>query len=308
MKKGFWFVVLGAMQWATLPLFSRFVYANGSDPLTAAAFRGYIASAIFLIWFLCKGKLKGVTLREIPFYLCYGIFGVGGTFVFYMIAIDLLSTSMASMLLYTAPAFVIIFSRIFFGDPITKIKLAGLLCTLGGCFLVVRGYDFSSFSGNLTGILIGLASGICYSMVTILGRIANKKHDSTTNTGLMTMLGSLMFLFIKPPWTLSMPTLPLWGGYAGLAVIGSIGAYLAYLKGLSSGLDGGLASMTATLEPVLATTLGVLVLGDPIEIWQIAGIAVVLCGIGLPLFWKGSGTDAQPACKAPESNQDAITP
>ncbi len=297
MRKGVLFVLLGAAMWATLPIFSRYVYSNGSDPVTAAAWRAYLAAGIFLVWFLADGTLKKLCWKELPFYLLYGVVGVGGTFLFYMLAVERLSTAMAAMLLYTAPAFVILLNRIFYREPITKTKLIALLCTFGGCFLVVRGYDPAALFASGGGILIGLLSGVSYSMVTVLGRAAGRKHDSRTNAGLMILFGSLIFLFLRPPWELTAPSAPLWLGYAGLALIGSVGAYLAYLRGLSCGLEGGVASITATAEPVIATLLGVLCFGDLLEIWQVLGIAVVFTGVALPMLYgsitRNSANSAQ---------------
>lgn len=284
MKKGVLFVLLGALLWGTLPAFTRLAYLHGSDPLTAAAWRAYLAAGVFFVWFLCDGTFRSIKWKEIPFYMLYGLVGVGGTFVFYMIAVERLSTAMAAMLLYTAPAFVILLNRLFYKEPITRVKIIALLCTFGGCFLVVRGYDPAAFQASIGSIVIGLLAGISYSMVTVLGHIAQRKHDSRTNAGLMILFGALVFLFIRPPWKLSAPTLPLWGAYAGIALLGSIFAYLAYLKGLSSGLDGGIASIAATAEPVIATLLGVLLFKDVLEGLQIFGMLIVLGGVMLPML------------------------
>lgn len=286
MKKGVLLILLSALLWGTLPVFSRLVYANGSDPVTAAAWRAYIASAVFLIWFLMDGTLKKLKLHEIPFYSLYGLTGVGGTFLFYMMAIERLSIAMAAMLLYTAPAFVILLNRIFYKEPVTRVKILALCATFGGCFLVVRGYDPAAFTANLGGLLIGLLSGICYSMVTVLGRKAASLHDSRTNAGLMILFGACIFLFLRPPWRLTLPALPLLGGYMGLALLGSVFAYLAYLRGMAQGIEGGIASIIATAEPVIATLLGMLVYGDKLEIWQVLGMVIVFAGILLPLYGK----------------------
>ncbi len=273
--------MLGAAFWGTLPLFSRYAYANGADPVTAAAWRAYMSAGIFALWFLLDGTFKRLRLRQLPFYFVYGVCGVGGTFLFYMLAIERLSTAMAVMLLYTAPAFVIVFSRVFYGERITKKKIVALLATAIGCFFVVRAYDAAAFAANFTGIVIGLLSGICYSMVTILGRKAQQMHEARTNAGLMMIFGMLAFLFLRPPWRLSAPTQPQWLAFAGLALFGSVLAYISYLCGLSLGVDGGTASLIATAEPVIATALGALVYGDTLEVLQILGMGIVLAGVAL---------------------------
>ncbi len=284
MKKGYFYVLLAAVLWGTLPLACRFIYAFGASSLNSAAARAYIAAIIFCVIFLVKGYFKKIKLSFIPFYLLYGIVGVGGTFLFYMMAVERLSTAMASILLYTAPAFVIIFSRIFYKEKITPTKLFSLLGTFLGLALVVRIYDISSFVGNIPSILIGILSGICYSLVTVLGRIAKTKAPAFMNSGLMIIFGALIFLPLAPVHTIEPDNLWLLSGYIYLAVFGSVLPYMFYLKGIQGGIDGGYASIIATIEPVVATVLCAAVFQERIELLQIVGIFIVLASITCAMF------------------------
>lgn len=282
---GLIYVILGASLWGTLPVFSRLAYAAGSTAVTAAAMRAYLAALLSLAWLFVQRNQWHLSIRDFPFYLLYGATGIGGTFLFYMMAIERVSTAMAVILLYTGPAFVILISRLAFGEPITRAKASALACTFAGSILVVRGYDPASLAASWSGILIGLASGLCYSMTTVLGRMARQKNTSTINASLMLVFGALVFLPINPPWKIPLPTPVLWLNYLALAILGSVLAYAFYLKGLSTGLDGGVASLAATIEPVLATLLGALVFNDRLEPLQMLGVAVVLTGIVLPILW-----------------------
>ncbi|MBO4317002.1 MAG: EamA family transporter [Mailhella sp.] len=287
MKKtliGIAFVLLAAAMWGTLPTFSRLAYAEGSDPYTAAAMRAYLASLVFLVWLGTNGTLRRLQVREIGFYFIYGLAGVSGTFLFYMIAVEKLSTAMAAMLLYTGPSFVIVFSRIFYKERITRAKLAALVCTAIGCALVLRLYAPGGGADPL-GVFIGLCSGLSYSMVTVLGKkAAGYRHDSITNAGLMIVFGTLVFFFIRPPWKITVPTISLGIDYLGLALFGSVFAYIAYLKGLGSGLEGGIASITASIEPVMATVISAAVFGDVLEWQQALGMGIVLFGVSIPIL------------------------
>ena len=279
MKKGYLYVLLSAFLWGTLPVFCRLAYSMGADSLSAAGARSYLAALIFLITFLFKGTFKEVKLKDIPFYILYGLVGVGGTFYFYMLAIERLSTAMASVLLYTAPAFVIIFSGIFYKEKITPVKALALFGTLIGSALVVRAYEPSSLGSNIPNILIGLLAGISYSMVTILGKIAKTKGKPETNSGLMLIFGSLIFFFVKPPHMIYVPDIWTVAVYVYVAVMGSVLPYWLYLKGLGTGIDGSYASVAATIEPVVATVLCAACFREGIEVLQIVGIVVVLLSV-----------------------------
>lgn len=286
MKKGYLYVLAGASLWGSLPLACRFVYSFGADSVTAAAARAYLAALIFVFVFLVKGTFRQIKPRDIPFYIVYGITGVGGTFLFYMLAVERLSTAMASILLYTAPAFVILFSRIFYKEKITRTKLIALLGTTLGSALVLRVYDPSFFTVNIPNIITGLLSGISYSLVTVLGRLAEKKAAPEVNSGLMIIFGSLIFLVIKPPAAIPVPDLPTLAGYIYLAVFGSVLPYILYLKGLGCGIDGGYASVTASVEPVVATVLCAAVFREGIELLQVIGILTVFISVAFAVKSK----------------------
>ena len=281
---GFFYVMGGAALWGTLPVFSAFSYRMGSNALNSGAMRAYLSALLFLAWVIVTGRFRKIKRQEIPFYILYGIAAGGGTFIFYMLAIERLSTAMAAILLYTGPAFVILFNRLFYKEPVTKVKLAAVCLTFAGSFFVVKGYDLSSLSANLSGICFGLLSGISYSMTTVLGKRAKTLHDGRMNAALMVIFTAVLFLFVKPVWTVEIPDLRLWIPFLGLALLGTVLPYTFYLKGLDTGIDGGLASVTATLEPVVGTVLGVVILKDALVWTQVMGIGIVLTGIAVPIL------------------------
>lgn len=283
---GFLYVMTGAALWGTLPVFSAFSYRMGSNALNSGAMRAYLAAVLFAVWMLFTGKIKELKPREIPFYILYGITAGGGTFIFYMLAIERLSTAMAAILLYTGPSFVILFNRLFYKEPITKIKLAAVCLTFIGSFFVVKGYDMLSVAANFEGICFGLLAGISYSMTTVLGKKARTLHDGRINAALMVIFTAILFLFIKPVWAVQIPNVELWIPFLGLALLGTVIPYTLYLKGLDTGIDGGLASITATLEPVVGTVLGVVILKDKLVWTQIMGIIIVIAGISIPILWE----------------------
>ena len=282
--KGMLYIAAAGMCWGMIPIFSRIAYQAGGDPMTAAAVRAFIAAPVFLLWLIFSGALRKFSPRHIPFYLLYGTVAYAGTSFLYMLTVRNLNSSMAAVLQYTSPAFVILLGRIFYKEPITGKKLLALACTFGGCLLVVRAYDITMFKANLPGILLGFLSGFCFSMTTIVGKRAERLYPGSTSAGLMIVLGSAAFLFVKPPWQISglQPTAV--AAYIGLALVSTVMSYLLYFRGLHTGIDGGVASMTSTTEPVCAALLGRFLFQDSLEILQILGIVLVIGGICLPLL------------------------
>ena len=275
------FILLAGFSWGIFPAFSRYLYSVGVDALTVAAMRTYLSAIIYLVIALFLGTFKGLKWKDIPFFAVFGLLAITGTYSFYLTAMQQLSIAMASILLYTAPVFVTIFSRIFYKDQITPAALLTLILTLGGCFFVVKGYDFASLSGNIVGILMGVLSAICYSTMTLFGRYGLHKYTQMQNTLLPVIFGAVFFLIIRPPWTIRMDNFAMAASYTGVAVLGSVLPVFLYMKGMAMGVPGVQASIMATVEPVVATLMGT-ILGDPLEFLQIVGIVVTLFGAMLP--------------------------
>ena len=184
--------------------------------------------------------------------------------------------------IHTAPAFVILLSRIFYKEPITGKKLLCLILTLAGSALVVRIYDPASLFVNAAGIALGLASGVCYSLVTVMGRKALLYCSSTAVATLACHLRHAdsrvhyASLADRHVFSCAHRSLPAAGTDRLRASL-----CCCTIRGFALGVEGGQAGILATIEPVVATLTGVVAFGDVLEGLQIAGIASVLAGAAL---------------------------
>ena len=83
-----------------------------------------------------RRELLRIRLRDLWCFLGTGI----GSIVFfnycYFKTISLTSMSVAAVLLYTAPAIVMVLSRILFGERFTVRKVTALVMTFVGCIFV----------------------------------------------------------------------------------------------------------------------------------------------------------------------------
>ena len=286
---GYALVLVSALLWGTIPLFTRYLYGTGLGALDVASVRSYLSASIAAVLLVALGDLREFKLRDLPFYVLYSLLAMSGTFISYATSVSYLPVAMASVLLYTAPIFVNVLSRVVYQTPFTREKAASLVLTLAGCVLVVRLYDPASLGANLPGIVAGLLAGLCYSMTTLFGTSANERNSGRCNGLLIIALSFLPFLFLRPPVILAQlePMQLLYA--AGLSLLSTVAPYLLYLVGLSCGIDGGRASILATTEIVTATVYGMLAFGDVVEPLQVAGMAVVFAGVALPTLLGGKG-------------------
>ncbi len=282
--KGVLYIVAAAFFWGIMPMFAKLALNSGADGLTSAVMRAYVAAVLYIAYGLITGAFKRFSPRHIPFFLLNGFCSITVLYIGYLKALEYIPAAMASALVYTAPGFVILFSRVIYKEPITKVKAAAVALTFIGCMLVVKLYNPASVSANLKGILLALAGGIGYSTLTLFGRRGLARYDAQINAIMPAIGGALCCFFFKPPWEIRITNLNMVIAFIGLGVLGGFLPFLLYLRGMRCGVEGGNASVIATLEPVITTVAGVVIYNERLEIWQYIGMATVITGVLLPLI------------------------
>ena len=181
---------------------------------------------------------------------------------------------------YTAPTFVVILSALLWKDRITKRKLAALvLAFLGCCF--VAGILNGALTLTPEGLLLGIGSGLFYSSYTIFGRFALKHYQPFTVTFYTFLIAGIGSLFMTSPGDLSTTFHSPMGILLslGLMVVGTVIPYLLYTKGLSDLGDSGKASILASVEPVVASLVGIAAFGEPMTLGVVLGLVCILASV-----------------------------
>ena len=251
MLKGYAFIVAAALQWGMIGPFSRMAFQEGLSPVEVAFWRALLAWILFGGHAVIRQELK-LHRKDIGYLLAFGFCGVTLFYYFYQMAVLQGGAALAAVLLYTAPAWVVLFSRIFFKEAITTIKLLALLLTIAGVSAISIGNSagggMAAVPLRISAIGFGLLSGFCYSLYYIFGKFFSGRYSSAN-----------LFLYILPvgflgmlPWvTFTHKTPTAWLALGLLVVICTYGANSCYYAGLKY-LEAGRAAIVATVEPVMA--------------------------------------------------------
>ena len=281
--RGYSLVLVAAGLWATLGLFYQLLAAYGLPSLTIVFFRAAIAAlTLFLVmgWRRGRGAVTAPLRRDWPLFVTFGLFGVAAFYVVYIYAIDLVGMGMAAVLMYTAPAWVTLFSALFLGEHLDWLKGGALLLSCAGCALVSRAYDLVGVRLNLLGILAGLGAGLTYGLYTLFSKVAQRRYTAWTTLAYALGIGALFMLPLQSPATLARalttPALLFWLLVLGL--VPTLGGGLAFNAGLRW-VPASNASIVATLEPAIATLLGWAFLGEHLEAPQLLGAGLILAAV-----------------------------
>jgi len=273
-------ILAAAALWGVIGIWNRRLMAAGMSPTGIVTVRNFGGMVLLLVVFAFRDRsVFRVKRAHLKYFAGTGIVSVLLFTVCYFSCQQICSLAVASILLYTAPSFVVIMSAILWREPVTKKKLLALALTLVGCACVC-GIFAGGLTVTVTGVLLGLGAGFFYALYSIFGRYALAHYDPMTVT-VWTFLfaGPASLVLLRPAELAAAFSVPaVWLIAAGLVVFSTVLPYILYTGGLAK-VESGKASIMASLEPVVASIAGVLVFGEPMSAMTIAGIVLVLAGV-----------------------------
>ncbi len=261
-------MIFAAVLWGLIGPVSRLAFQEGLSPLEVAFFRGLLAWVLFAAHGALRRQIR-LRSRDFFLFLPFGLVGISLFYGAYQLAIHFGGAALASVLLYTAPGWVVLLAPWALGEPLTLSKGLPVGLALVGIGLV------SSTAGlrfHPLGLGFGLLSGFAYALYYLFGKryLTNYPASYVFFCALpIGCLGLLPFVEFHPKSLLA------WGALGFLAVFSTYGAYSAYLAGLRR-LPASRAVLLATLEPVLAAGVAHLWWGETFSLVQGIGALCIL--------------------------------
>ena len=281
MKTRSYFYIIGAAAlWGLIGLFVKAIAAQGFGSMQIVALRAIASTVCITLVMLWRGldQLR-ISLRDTWMFVGTGIFSLVFFNFCYFNCIQSSSLAVAALLLYTAPAFVMLMSLVLFGERFTAKKCLALVCTFIGCGCVTGAFE-GGMSLTLSGLLYGLGSGFGYALYSIFGKYAVQKYSSLTITAYTFYFAVLAAVPMAgfDGAALNKINLTTIGGSLGLGLVCAVVPYLLYTKGLEQ-VEPGQASILATIEPFVAATVGMLCFAEPMTLSKAIGRLLIFCSI-----------------------------
>ncbi len=282
-KQAFIYIILAGVLWGTSGIFVHYLSPYGFSSLQMTAVRGVVSLICMTVYALIADRtLFKITPRELIFFAAIGT-SLFFTASCYYSSMQMTSVSTAVVLMYTAPIYVMIFSVLFLGEKISRLKLVSVACMLIGCFLVAGIIGGMRF--DLTGIIIGVLSGIAYASYNIFTKISMKTGSRPVSATLYSFLFmSIIAICVCEPAEIvsnatksPAATLPL---LLGLGICTFVLPYLFYTLAMKT-LPAGTASALGIVEPMAATLFSVILFDEALNIFSVTGIALILLAVFL---------------------------
>lgn len=265
-----------------MAVFGKLAYDEGASVGTLLAVRFALAASLFWVLVAATGALRQVrALERRDVMLALGL-GAGGYALqagCFFAALERVDASLLSLLLYTFPAMVAVGAVLLGRDRLTGRRLGALALALGGIVLVATGAGAGAL--DPLGAALALAAALVYTVYIltsegIAGRVPAAVLSALVCSGAAVTLtaGSLALGELRPGEV----SVAGWGWLAGVAVVSTVGAVALFFAGLRR-VGPTLASILATIEPVVTVVLAFLVFGERLGALQIAGGALVLTAV-----------------------------
>lgn len=270
---GYLLILLAAVLWAMIGPFTSALLDEGIAPLEIAFWRAVIGGAGFVV----HGRLVREAAREplsvaraVPL-IALGVVGVGVFYAAVPLAVEAGGISIAVVLLYTAPVWVVIGARLFLGESLTQRKIVLTAVSIAGVVLVSQGQG-EGVQVSPAALLWGLVAGITYACWFVAGKRLLARMTPRQLSSWILPVGALTLL---PFVDFSGKSARAWLLLVGIGLVSTYAPVLAYYTGLRV-VEASRASLVATIEPVIALTIAALVFGERLNLAGVVGAVLVV--------------------------------
>ncbi|MBR4203104.1 MAG: DMT family transporter [Candidatus Methanomethylophilaceae archaeon] len=265
-----------------LSIFTRRLSSIGFEPSDIAFVRLFVAVAVLFVIIMIKarGNLR-IERRDIIYLVIFGVFKFMMDYTFNESLNDI-PVGLATLLQNTAPYFVIIISYFAFREKASKMALIAIMMGSFGCVLMA-GRTLFGMDADIMGVIFALISALSLSMYYIGSDLSDRKGYSPV-TYLFYVL--LVAMIVSIPFTdmgfIASHTLDpdvIWNSLILGVVMTLVPFYI--MAWSAKYLDTATVSTICVLEVVFAAIVGSLYFGEPLDILDALGIAMMIASIVL---------------------------
>jgi drug/metabolite transporter (DMT)-like permease len=282
-RLGYLYVSMAAILFAISGTSAKFLFNDGITAFQLIQMRTTLAFAGLLLWLCLRyPTLLKISLKNLPFFIGLGIFGIGSAQFFYLLAISKINVAAAILLHYAGPAFVALHVVLIQRQKLSFNNTLAIMGTLIGCYLVVDAYNLQLLALNRGGIIAGLMAAVAFAVYSILSDYGMRSYTPWIVLLYGMLFAALMWNILHPPLEAFLHSYsPIqWGCILFIAIFGTIFPFGLYFEGIKR-IRPTHASITATLEPISAGVIAAVFLGEVMTPLQITGGLIVIASISL---------------------------
>lgn len=278
--KGFIYIVSADLMWGLSGTVAKHLFNNRVSPMDLTQLRLVISVIVLFLYLgLLNRPLLKIEREDASYFLIFGVFGVAAVQFTYLNTISLTNVGTAVFLQYLAPAFALFYGVAFKKESASLTNVSALIFALAGGFLIAKGKMGAGFSVSQAGLISGVASGASFAFYTVYGKKGLAKYNSWTMLVWGFGVGALVWCLYQPPWVTWLKyDWREWLFFGYIAVFATLLPFGFFFKGLQF-MSPVKAGIISTMEPVMASIIAYLILGETLSYVQTAGCLSVLLAV-----------------------------
>lgn len=267
---GIFCAICSALFMGTIGVFSR---KSGAGAESVAFFRLLFGAGFTLLFLLLSGKL--FLIRQWPGWaVLMGGASLAGFVVFYIKSMGHTTMANAIMMIYLAPIAASVYAHFFLKERISPRGILLMLMALFGFAMMLEfRLDFTG-SNQLTGLLLAMASMICYAAYILINRMIPAQVHVYSRAFHQLLAGAIVLLPFQLLTTLPVPQ-SAWPWLVGAGFLPGFLAILCAVVALSR-LPAATFGTLAYCEPVAVMIFGWFLFQEQLSILQLGGAALII--------------------------------
>lgn len=199
MKKGYIYAVVSAILFGTAGIFVKLAQNTGLDSVSLLTIQYIIAVVLmFVAAFFKDNKKLYISKKQLFNMIILGAVGNTLMTVFYYMAFEYLPVAMVTMLLFTYPIMVFVYSLLVEKQRIDIKKVAAIISAFLGCILTLN-----ILSGHLKysikGIIFGLLAAVFYAFMNLYSEKKLENVDALLINAYSTLFSLISLIIYKWP-------------------------------------------------------------------------------------------------------------
>ena len=276
-------LVVMAMCWGGAFVAGRVATAEIA-PAMAALLRFVVASvALLLVALVVEKGLPRIAPRQ---WIAVALMGVTGVVIFnlcFMYGLARAPASRGALIMALNPALTLLGAIVFLHEEVTRDKVLGIAIALAGVVVVLgHGNPANLLHGTVgPGDVVLLGCPLAWAAYSLIGKHALPGLSAVAVTTYAALLGTAVLAVVTVALgEFAWPSAS-WRAWSGIGFTGLFGTALAFLlfyRGVRA-IGPARTAVFINLVPVVAVLLGVLLLGESLEVSMLVGGVLVVAGV-----------------------------
>lgn len=266
-KSRLWTILaaLAAVMWGISGLFAESLFKVSSKitPIWLTQIRLIISGIVLLI--------IATVLHQKPFsvlkdkkntlhIIAYGVFGLLPVQVFYFIAIEMANASIATILQFIGPFFVLTYLAVTHQQVLRRLDVLAAILAFIGVFLLSTHGNFNQLAITPLALFFGLLSAVGEASYTLIPVKLVKRVSSLVVTGWGMLFAGIGLMIVYPRFPAIPNTPRVWLDVSAIIIIGTIIPFQIMANALRY-VQPSTVSLLDAFEPLSATVGSVLIFG-----------------------------------------------